>query len=233
MINKKRAFLVVFIFILLVGLISVAYYYQQNSNKISIENIDKYFKKIPNSRKNDLYRALYTQLTNDGVLSKYKSDATIRNNSISEIYYKDSKIYKNTFIIDIPSIKESFKINILWSNYSNVDLGGNSLLFSCLEKSEIIYSSFNCKKSLGLPEIIDDNIIQYLPYSVSNYSIVLKSNTGDKISLYIDIFLDLADTENNKTDASIAKYKLAAINWIKSKNLNPENYIINYRIHGN
>lgn len=233
MINKKQIILIVISFILLVGLLSVIYYIQQNSNQIKISGFDKYAKSIPEDRKKSLYQSLYVQISDDGKLDNYRSDAIIRENSFSEKYKKDSNIYNSAFIIDIPSIKESFKVNISWSPDSNVNLGPEDLTFSCLEKSEIIYKNFDCNKSLGLPDLIENDITQYLPYSVSNYMITLKNNSDIKTSLYIDIYLDRSDTENNKTNNSIDKYKQSAINWIKSKNLNPDNYIINYRTHGN
>ena len=233
MINKKQIIMLIISFLCLVGLLSVIYYFQNNSNQISITNTDKYLKSIPNSRKNDLSKAIYSQLKYMRQLNNYKNDTVIRSESYIEKYDKDTNTYASNFIIDIPSIKASYRIGLAWSKDSKVILSGSNLSFSCVEKSEIIYKDFNCKKSLGLLETTDDEIIQYLPYSVSNYSIIIKSNIGDKISLYIDIFLDLSDTENNKTNTSITKYKLAANNWIKSKNLNPDSYIINYRIHGN
>lgn len=233
MINKKQIIILVTSFICLIGLLSAIYIIQNNSNQISINNYDKYLKNLPNDRKTDINRAIYSQIRYLDKLQDYKNDTNIRSNSYSEKYNKSSFIYQSSFIIDIPSLKISYRIGLSWTKKSNIELSGSNLSFSCVEKSEIIYKDFNCRKSLNLPDITDDKILNYLPYSVSNYSIIIKSNTPSGISLYIDIFLDLADTENNKTETSIAKYKTAALNWIKSKNLNPNSYIVNYRIHGN
>ena len=210
---------------------SVIYYFQNSSNQISITNNDKYLKSIPDSIKKELYQSLYVKIKDDNKLNTYKSDTIIREKSFSEKFNKNTKIYNDIFIIDIPSIKESFKIHLSWSPDSTVDLGYEYLNFSCLEKSEVIYNDFNCEKSLGLQKEIDDNIIKLLPYSTFHYSVALGNTTSEKIELKITIYLYSSDTRNSSRESAINKYKTDFQNWMNVNNLSSDNYKITYIIN--
>lgn len=229
--NKKNIIILSIILIVII-IISVIYTVKQNSSQVVIGNYDKFIKSLPQDRKlaiNSTLSNIIKSSSSDIKIST--SSATIREKSYTEVYNKSEKTYSSTFIVDIPDIKQSYKVLFIWSKDSSVVLKGDDLIFSCLTKEQLIYGNFNCSKILNTPELNSDPILQFLPYSTFNYTITVGPISNAKMGLNINIYLYLSDTRDGNGDKAIDQYKNEAINWIKLKNLNIDNYSINYIIN--
>lgn len=60
----------------------------------------------------------------------------------------NNNILKETMIIDIPNIKQSYGLTYFWSNYSD-KIKGDYISSYCLDKDQRIYPDFSCKTPGG------------------------------------------------------------------------------------
>ena len=97
---------------------------------VSIRNLSNYTD-LNSSNKDSIdiiKNNLYEQISRNIYPSSYDkvkniSDAIVRNDSFTQEYNKDSKIYSVEFIVDIESVKQSYLVNYQWSDdsISNID----------------------------------------------------------------------------------------------------------------
>ena len=204
-------------------------------NEVGINNYDKYISNLPADRRNSINSTLYNIIKNNLKSGNPKvKDATIREKSVINNYNKITNVNSGTFIVDIPSIKQSYSIYFEWSaDINNVNLSGYTAAASCLSKDKLIYGDFGCKDDFTNNKTNNDSsiILDYLPYSTFNYTITADLNDNNKVSLNVAMILYSTDTRDGNRDNSISKYKSEIVNWIKSKSLNPDNYVINYSIN--
>jgi hypothetical protein len=233
--NKKPIIVAVIIFTLFVILpiIITVLTSGQINNQIIIGNYDKYVKSLPQDRRTAINEALYNIVKSSPASKKADvvKDAVIREGSYTESYNKSSNIYSSTFIVDIASIKQSYKVIFSWSKNANTVLNGDVLRFDCLPKDQLKYGDFKCNEILNIPTISSDPILQYLPYSTFNYKITIASTADKKIRLNIRIYLYSSDISNGNSDQAIDQYKKESTAWIQSKGLNINNYSIDYIIN--
>jgi hypothetical protein len=231
--NKKLVaiFAILLTVLVIIGITVGIFTSQQNGSQIAIGNYDKYVKSLPQDRRAAINKALYGVIKS-GLQNKKINvdDAIIREGSYTEVFNSSEKTYSSTFIVDIASIKQSYKVLFTWSKDAKIVLRGDNLKFDCLSKDQLIYGDFKCSEILGLPTSSNDPILQYLPYSTFNYTIALSPVANEKVGLDIRIFLYSSDTRDGNRDQSIDRYKNEAINWIKSKGLDVNNYLITYTI---
>ena len=224
-IDKKRLATIVVMFILMAVIISLVFIFRQNSNQIAIGNYDKYIKSLPKERRLLINTQLYNIIKSSSPDKEIKiNDAIIREGSYTETFNESEKTYSSTLIIDIPSIKQSYRAIFNWSKDTNVTLKGDSLKFGCLPKDQLIYDDFNCSKILNIPVINTDPILLYVPYTDDSSGIKYKisAHINNSVIEYLSIFL------NTCSSYSKEKYKAEALDWIRSKNINPDNYTIKY-----
>lgn len=205
-------------------------------NGIGVNNYDKYASNLPVDRRDSINATLYKIIKDNSKNGNINiNDAAIRKDSAEYIYNKTTNINSGSFIIDIPSIKQSYLISYEWSSdENNSNLSGYSATATCLSTDKLIYGDFNCKDNFSNSKnnIDRDPILNYLPYSTFNYTITASINSQNKADLNVGMVLYSSDTRDGNRDNSINKYKTEIINWIKSKSLNPDNYLINYSING-
>lgn len=85
------------------------------------------------------------------------------------------------------------------------------------------------------PQVNRNPILQYLPHSTLTYNLsaVISSGQGDtgesKVSLQAELLLNGADMKTDK-QAAINKYKQQVIDYIKSLDIDPNNYVIDYEV---
>lgn len=121
-----------------------------NSNNSSpvetIANFDQTVRNIPSSERDAIYDMLNNTLRMNGVSSSI-DDATIRNGSYSQSITDTNKmIYTTTFIIDIPSVKQSYVVQDMYSPLPPTESGlvDYDTLVLCPDESQLIYGDFDC-----------------------------------------------------------------------------------------
>lgn len=234
--SKGQKITIVSAIILSVILIMLFLFMKPNNKygkEVGINNYDKYISNLPTDRRDSINSTLYNIIK-----SNLKSgdpsvkDATIRKDSVINNYDSTTNINSGTFIVDIPSIKQSYSIYFEWStDVNNVNLSGYTAAASCLPADKLIYGDFGCIDDFTKTNTGSLIILDYLPYSTFNYTITARINDSNKVDLNVDMVLYSADTHDGNRDNSINKYKTEIIDWIKSKNLNPVDYVINYNIN--
>lgn len=226
---------VVIIFLIVLALLFLLIPGNQYGNGISVNNYDKYVPNLPTDRRDSINTALY-KIAKDNSNGKDINikDATIRIDSVSYSYNKTTNINSGSFIVDMPSVKQSYLISYEWSSdENNVNLSGYSAAAACLPTNKLIYGNFNCKDSfLNSKNSTDrDPMLNLLPHSTFNYIINANINSQNKVDLEANIILYSSDTRDGNRDNSINKYKNEITDWIKSNGLNPSDYLISYSIN--
>jgi hypothetical protein len=235
---RQKIIIALTAFFLLVLLIIILFINQGSKygNGIAINNYNKYIPNLPDDRKNSINSTLYNIVKTNLKTSDIKvSDANIRDGSVKYNYDSNTNISSGSFIVDMPSIKQSYFISYEWSNDSNnSNLSGYSSAAACLTADKLIYGEFNCEDDFSKSKnnTNQDPILSHLPYSTFNYTITANIDNNNKVGLDVNIILYLSDTRNGNRESSINRYKTEINEWIKSINLTPDNYSINYTISG-
>lgn len=117
-----------------------------------IRNFHQVVQTLPDSEYQAIKAAISYTLISNGINDDSKiSDATIRNGSYSQsISDPQLSIYVTNFIVDIPSIKQSYNVQDTWSPLSTdvTHLYDYTTLVTCLDSSQLIYGNFNCTDRL-------------------------------------------------------------------------------------
>lgn len=236
---KKVRLLIVGIisfFLLVIG-ISVFFYINENKNQfgdhIPIKNYDQVVSNLPKLYKDSISSSLYdivehnTPNKSESELSSIK-DAFIREDSANQEVLKQNIQYVGSFIVDIPSIKQSYQVQYTYSkNADDPILSGYPVLVSCLDTTKLIYGDFNCKNIHE--EDKTDPIIGLMPYDSLDFSASADTSTG-KLIINVDLHIpsiDLAGPIDTKREA-VALYKKEFINWLKENGYDVANYTIHY-----
>jgi hypothetical protein len=234
--RRKLVFIITSVTVVLAMLILIIFFAIPNSTnpygeELKIENFSGLVKNLPTERRDAIFSALHTIVTLNGINEEQAStinDAVIRTDSAKQSYDVKNDIYNGEFIVDIESIKQSYLVRYFYAAKDSVaKIGGYSLLMLCLPVDQLKYGDFNCKETLAAESEGIDPIIQYLPHSTLSYQI--NSRTGDdgKVTLTIQLLLTEADRRTGE-QAAVDIYKSEALDWIRSKGLDPNNYTINY-----
>ncbi|HRQ86521.1 MAG TPA: hypothetical protein PLY16_00245, partial [Candidatus Saccharibacteria bacterium] len=155
--------------------------------------------------------------------------ALIRDNSYSQ--HIEEGNYKTTFIVDVESVQQSYKIQNLYPVDGRIDgvAYDYDVLVLCPSKEELIYEDSNCQDRLSeeknLPQ--SDPILAFLPHSTLDYLIEADQFEDDKLRLSITLYLSEADYKSN-INSVIEARKQAIDTWMKNNSLDPANYHISY-----
>ncbi|MDZ7744475.1 MAG: copper resistance protein CopC [Candidatus Saccharibacteria bacterium] len=78
----------------------------------------------------------------------------------------------------------------------------------------------------------DDPVLNYVPHSTLRYEInpIQRTNNDGVYSLGLDIKIILSNADRSNQDAAIATYKEMAMDYLRSVDINPDDYDIYYRI---
>jgi len=204
----------------------------ESTKEIHINAYDTYIPNLPAFVRDALNQSLCANVKTNLKSSNFNvGDANIRDGSV-EFEFDEIKTHSGSFIVDIQSIRQSYEMSYKWSQDKNKNILGVYTATKCLPSNKLLFGDFDCKDYLtdSANETKPNPILDYLPYSTFNYSIKANNDSG-KLELDADIFLYSADTRDGGRDESIKKYKSEVIDWIKSKELNPDDYSINYNIN--
>lgn len=227
---------VVFFLILTIG-ISILLYMNANKNQfgdhIPIKNYDQVISNLPKLYKDSISSSLYDIVEynstgkSEDELRNIK-DAFIRENSSNQQVIKSNVQYAGDFIVDIPSIKQSYQVQYTYSNDPNDPiLSGYPILVSCLDTAELIYGNFGCKNIHE--EDTTDPIVGLMPYESLDFS-ATADTSNENLIINVDLHIssiDLAGDIAAKREA-VALYKKEFINWLKENGYNASDYTIHY-----
>ena len=244
---KKRILIIVAIcFVVLVVVFIVLGFMFGNKasnpygNGIIIQNYNDKIKNLPSEMKQGTEAYLYNiaDRNNKGSYNlKSIKDAYIRNGSNTQDYSESKNLYSGNYIVDIESIKQSYYIQYTYSSdQKNVHAPGDAIIVSCLPKDKLIYGIFNCSDFISAQASKYEDIIQFLPFENFSFKLSANATSGeDKVILVAELRIPDSDLTGDSVSDSkvIDMYKKEVTDWIKSKNLNPDDYIITYNYSDN
>jgi len=226
--NRKKLFVVAGLLSVLIILFFVVFIQNNSGKRVGIDNFNEKIKNLSSESKDSIEGMLYqTVKINNNDPDKIKS-VKIREGSETQNYNSDLKLYTGSFIVDLESIKKSFRINYTEVKSDDKSMvGGYPFRVTCLTKEELIFGEFDCKTIYNNTEVSGkDSILNKLPYTTLDYSVDGKF-LGDKLVIIVDFTLSEADTRSG-VDAVISKYKQEISDWIKSNGFNPSDYDYQY-----
>ena len=197
---------------------------------IKIQNFDSKVKNLPKFQKDSIEAILYRTIDkNVDDLNKLKiSDAVIRENSESQGFNDKSKTYTGYFIVDIPSIKQSYQVNYYYpTDEKLVPASHYDATITCPLEQQLLYGDFNCKDDFSNKLSDIDPILEYLPKSSLTYEIKASVDNNKISKLNVHLFLSEADY-NTGVNNAINKYKSEVLSFIKATGQDPNNYTIEY-----
>ena len=202
----------------------------QFGDSIKIKNFDKLVKNLPKYQKDSIESKLYQVVKNnssDGANLKI-SDANIRDKSASQGFNSKTKAYTGYFIVDIPSVKQSYQVNYFYpTDPSLVPPPGYVMTITCPLEQQLIYGSFNCKDESSDQISTIDPLLKYLPKSTLTYEITPTIDNNKITKLNIRLLLSGADYRTGVNNA-INKYKAEALSFIRATGQDPSKYTIEY-----
>ena len=111
-----------------------------------IDNFSDYYHDIPADTKTNIYNNLYLTVAKNLSTDTPTNGAEIRSSAPYLLSYnRTTKIYSGDFIVDIPSVQQSYRITFDYSNNKDTVVGGYRILVTCLTTSPKIYPDFNCQ----------------------------------------------------------------------------------------
>lgn len=115
-----------------------------NNQSNLINNYDAIVHNLPITTRNETNRMLLYTLYANNIHTK-PSDITIRKGSYSQsIIDTNLMIYRTTYIVDIPSIKQSYQVSNLYSPIPKNNPTSYTTTVTCLDSANLIYGPFNC-----------------------------------------------------------------------------------------
>lgn len=108
-----------------------------------ISNYDNVVQNLPESHREYANQMLLYTLQDNGVNS-VPGDITIRDGSYQQSVDDSKMLYTTTYIIDIPSVKQSYRITDTYSPMSEYDPTSYATVVTCLNADELIYGDFSC-----------------------------------------------------------------------------------------
>lgn len=237
-INVKKILLITFLVI--VGVVIVALsttYTESRKNKfgdeVVINKLEENTTDRPTPEKNVIDYIQFELL--EAVNMNHKkaikgsdiTDAVVRSGSFNQ-QSKDN-IYTVSFIVDIPSLKQSYQANYQWeegtSSVKNIDEWGTNV--RCLPEEKLIFGKFECKDMFSILSGDNSAIIRHLPHSTLNYRVTL--DPKEKNTLNVVIKTSAAD-ERKDSSAAVLTYKNQVVEWIRSTGNDPVDYKIKYSV---
>jgi hypothetical protein len=217
MILRTKLLTISGIVIFLLACVSIYVFVDNRSESITVNNYNTYVKDLPLEHRSSINNALYLAVKLNLVDGEkiIKSPASIRKDTITNAYDEDRDVHSGSFIVDLKEIRQSYEVTYDWSeDKNNPNISGYPTTVKCLSNDEaILYKDFICKdgsESSGLP------LENQLPYTDINGPFKI-------IYMYKQDNTDVIGVTNSTPNG-----RKKAIEWLKSKNIDPSSIIINY-----
>lgn len=115
----------------------------QSKGNIRIKNTGQ-LKNLPESEIAEIQAALYSTLSDNVDDAVSVSDVEIRDQSISQSYDSDSHKYTTSFLIDIPSLKQTYQAKDVYSLIPANQPKDYNPLVLCPTSDQLKWASFTC-----------------------------------------------------------------------------------------
>ena len=157
-------------------------------DEIKIDNLSEYYDNLPQQQKDMIFSQLYDMVKANVDDDKKipNSGALVREGYADYDYDNTMNVYYGNFVVDIPEIEMSFRVQFEWSpNEDNEALGGYPVVITCLEIDLQIYENSKCQETIE--ETVDwDNAFQ-LDYTFgTNTSYKVCDRIGEFLRSMID-----------------------------------------------
>jgi hypothetical protein len=206
--------------------------------KVDISNITEYTEDKPqntywlNSVEEELLRLVRVNSGQPNLKASDITDAAVRKDSFNQTYNGTTDINAVDFIVDVPSMKQSYRAHYEWAsktlNEANSDPNRGMNMLKCPMSNQLKYGEFKCTDAVttetGWPYY--DDILEYMPYYSDSYYIYAGRATGSKPVVLVHIGAVATDTSLTK------QYTDEALNQIKAWSKNPTDYDIKYEYDG-
>lgn len=184
---------------------------------IHINNYGTYINDLPSEQQNAIDTTLSNAVTFNLVQNEkmIPSTASIRGDTVSNTYSSSTNVHSGRFIVDLNNIRQSYAVSYDWSDdENNPNASGYPVVVACLSSDDsVIYKDFECKSGTAATNLP----LEYeLPYTDINGPFRIQYLYTDKGHVVIGI--DNATPDGRKK----------ALKWLRSKNINPADIIINY-----
>lgn len=200
---------------------------RNNADTAMITNYNEIVKNLPDEERDRILSTLtYTLELNTDTEPSEIMDITIRNNSYQQTF--EEEIYNTSFIVDIASLQQSYKIVDSYSSLGAEKVGVDyKRQVRCIFGDEQIYGDFRCKDRISVENALPwaDPIQYELPYQSTYYQISVRGGIS-KVGLTIRINMPEPTRENNIKAAEY--YKELALQKIRDMGYGPDNYEITY-----
>lgn len=242
--SLKPVYIAIVSFIAIIVLISIIlssdlFHKNPFGDEIKINNFSKIFKGTPTDTRDSIFAGLYnianTNLQDQSIDLLKVNDAAIRADSSNTEFIEDTQTTRGSFIVDIPSIQQSYHVQFHWSPDPEViATTGYTNIISCLPESELIYPAFSCKDFFNQNPYLEllnkYPLLKDLPLTIAYYSENFASYTNYEITY---------QTKEDDTsfiiiinDYTGGNYE-NALQKIRSLGYNPSDYLIQYNDESN
>lgn len=182
---------VIFIILIIVVVINTKTNTFQESN-LSISNLEQDLQNLPTNSVDAIQTVLYDAIAdNKGTLTNLKdSDAKVRKDTLINLYFEKQNMHYTSFIVDIPSIEQSYQIFHEWSddNANPYYLTNHVTIAMCPKKEQTIYVDFQCHDRYSqngqafvvsefLPYMNSSGYNTFIKYDRAPYTIIISPNT--------------------------------------------------------
>lgn len=234
---RKKGMITIIIAVLVFIGVCIAWYFitleRPSDTQTPIKNFNSLVKNLPDDQKKNIYSALAIIIKHNNqdktIDMNIIDDAIIRKDSASQKELKKDTNYTGTFIVDIASLKQSYRINYMYSSDPNSDFdSGYPVIASCLEESELIYGYFKCEQPNAQLRESGDKLLKLLPYNSPYYTItgIPATSSDSKPTIVIQI---MSTYNSERTRKTFMTYKDQALAWIKEQGVSIDDYTVRYR----
>ena len=121
----------------------------KETEHLAIDNFNDYYYNVPDSTKENIFLDLKKTVELNLSQGVPQSGAIIRNTE-PYLYTYDAKNgwYVGSFVVDIPNIQQSYKVEFNYSEDPDYAIGGYAVLIYCLPEDKMAYPDFGCKENL-------------------------------------------------------------------------------------
>lgn len=222
--KQKIGFAIIIGLIPLIIVVSITMMIMRVQPIVKIRNIDEYFANVTEEEKTYLQESLYKFLNRTFGTENRHLEAVIRNGTFIETRAEDW-LFTN-FIIDIDELKMSYDTSF---EIPYINSTSQNPVFDCPALSEMKYPETECvgmyNSSVETRLEAENPIYAILPISVDEFDV----NAMESIKY--DIY-GITDNEDGVFLVRIIDYSggsyEAALNTIREKGFNPEDYTIEY-----
>ena len=243
-ISRKKAFAFIAVLTVLVVLVIVigTLVTQRDTNKfgkfIKIQNYSNEVENLSPEMRESMESYLYTVVkmnVGPNVEPEKIKDAVIREDTAKQAYDGRTSVYAGNFVIDIESIKQSYRASYEYLRNKDMrdiaNISGNPVAITCLPENQLKFGVFKCQDIVGKQASGFDDILKYLPYQNFSYKITPNAveNEG-KLTLEVELTIpqsDLVGPESSRREV-VAMYKKQVTDWVASKGVDDSEYIYEY-----